>query len=172
MSTKDNTGKKRNSNTKKSSNLKTELDQVKQDLEKSKNQYLRTIADYQNFQKRMEKELIIKENETKQKYLTELIDLHELLKKACNDNNPKEGLKLIIENIEKFFEKEQIKYIDCIGKKFDHNLHNAVSTLEKDNCEDDTVIEEVKKGYMIDDKLLRPSHVIVAKKNQNKNEVN
>ena len=168
MSTKESTGKKKNANNKKSDILKNEVEQLNQELDKTKDQLLRTIADFQNYQKRMEKELKIKENETKQKYLTELIDLNELLKKAYEDKNPKEGLKLIINNIENFFEKEQIKYIECVGKKFDHNLHNAVSTLEKDNCEDDTVIEEVKKGYMIDDKLLRPSHVIVSKKNQNK----
>jgi len=166
MSTKESTGKKKHSNNKSNANLKKEIEQLTEELEKTKNQLLRAIADFQNYQNRMEKELKLKENETKQKYLTELIDLNELLKKAYEDNNPKEGLKLIIENIRSYFEKEQIKYIECIGKKFDHNLHNAISTLEKDNCEDDTIIEEVKKGYMINDKLLRPSHVIVAKKKE------
>jgi molecular chaperone GrpE len=164
MSAKESTIKKKNANNKKSINLKNEVEQLTQELDKIKNQLLRTIADFQNYQKRMEKELKIKENETKQKYLTEIIDLNELLKKAYKDKNPKEGLKLIIENIENFFKKEQIKYIECIGKKFDHNFHNAISTLEKEECEEDIIIEEVKKGYMLNDKLLRPSHVIVAKK--------
>jgi molecular chaperone GrpE len=164
MTKKESTGKKKNANNKKGVNLKIEVKELTQELDKTKNQLLRTVADFQNYQKRMEKELKIIKNDTKQKYLTELIDLNELLKKAYEDKNPKEGLKLIIDNIESFFEKEQIKYIECVGKKFDHNIHNAISTLEKDNCEDDIVVEEVKKGYMIDDKLLRPSHVIVAKK--------
>ena len=93
-----------------------------------------------------------------------MIDLNELLKKAYEDNDPKEGLKLMLNNIEQFFDKEQIKCIDCVGKKFDHNLHHAVSTIEKEGCEDETIIEEVKKGYMMNDKLLRPSQVIVAKR--------
>ncbi len=167
MSTTESTSKKKHSNSKKSVNLKNEIEQLKEDLKENKNQLLRTIADFQNYQKRMEKESKLKEIETKQKYLSELIDLNELLKKAYEDKNPKEGLKLIIDNIEKFFEKEQIKCIECIGKKFDHNLHNAVTTLEKDDCEDDVIVEEVKKGYMINDKLFRPSHVIVAKKKEN-----
>ena len=70
----------------------------------------------------------------------------------------------MVNNIENFFEKENIKYINCVGEKFDHNLHYAITTVEKDDCEDDIIIEEVKKGYMINDKLLRPSQVIVAKK--------
>ena len=166
MSTTEHTGKKKDSITKKDVNLKNEILKLKQELKENKNQLLRSMADFQNYQKRIEKELKLKEYEIKQKYVSELIDLNELLKKAYNDNNPKEGLKLMIENIQKFFEKEQIKCIDCIGKKFDHNLHHAITTLEKDDCEDEIIVEEIKKGYIMDDKLLRPSQVIVAKKKE------
>ena len=99
------------------------------------------------------------------KYLSELIDLYELLKKAYNDEKPKDGLKLIINNVEKIFEKEQIKHIDCVGKTFNHNIHHAISTVE-DDCEDEIIVEEVKKGYLIADKVLRPSQVIVSKKKE------
>ena len=112
----------------------------------------------------MEKELILREEEIKRKYLSELIDLNEILKKAYEDKNPKQGLKLILNNLEKFFETENIKYIDCMGKSFDHTVHHAVTIIEKNDCENDTIVEEVKKGYMIGDSLLRPSQVIVAKK--------
>ena len=147
---------------------KQEIKKLKQELKEKEGKLLRSYADLQNYKKRMEKELQIKEEETKKKYLSELLDLKELLKKAYEDKDPKEGLKLMINNIEKFFEKEEIKSIDCVGEKFNHNLHHAVTTIEKDDCEDETIVEEVKKGYMINDKLLRPSHVIVAKKKMNK----
>lgn len=166
MSNTKSTGKKKGSSGKKNVSLKKEIEQLKKELKENKEQLLRSIADFQNYQKRMEKELELKEKEIKKKYLSELIDLNELLKKAYADKNPREGLKLMIDNIEKFFEKEHIKYIECIGKKFDHNLHHAVTALEKDNCEDEIIVEEVKKGYMMNDKLLRPSHVIVAKKKE------
>ena len=163
MSSKKDTNKKEDS-TKKINNLKKEIDNLKQDIKEKNEKILRISADFQNYQKRMEKELNSKEDETKKLYISELLDLHQILKKAYDDKNPKEGLKLLINNIEKFFEKEQIKCIDCVGEKFDHDLHHAITTIEKNDCEDDTVIEEVKRGYMIKDKLLRPSHVIVAKK--------
>ena len=70
----------------------------------------------------------------------------------------------MISNIEKLFEKEQIKCIECVGKKFDHNIHHAVTTIDKGDCEDNLIVEEVKKGYMLNEKLLRPSQVIVVKK--------
>jgi len=54
-----------------------------------------------------------------------------------------------------------------VGKTFDHNIHHAVTTIEKNDCEDGTVVEEVKKGYLLDDELLRPSQVIVAKNKVN-----
>ena len=61
-------------------------------------------------------------------------------------------------------EKEKIKPIDCLGQKFDHNMHNAITTIEKNDCDENTILEEVKKGYIINNKLLRPSDVIVSKK--------
>ena len=148
--------------------IEKEVEQLKEELKEKNDKFLRTSADLHNYQKRMEKELILREEEIKRKYISELIDLYEILKKAYEDKNPKEGLKLIINNLEKLFEKENIKYIDCIGKSFDHNLHHAVTTIEKNDCENDLIIEEVKKGYMIGNCLIRPSQVIVAKKKENK----
>jgi molecular chaperone GrpE len=164
MSAKKSTDIKKDESDKKNDSLKKENKKLKEELKEKEEKLLRSYADFQNYQKRIEKELVIKEEEIKKKYLSELLDLNELLKKAYEDNNPKDGLKLMINNIEKIFEKEQIKCIDCVGKKFDHNLHHAVTTINKDDCEDNLIIEEVKKGYTINEKLLRPSMVIVVKK--------
>ena len=141
-----------------------EIKELKNQVKELNNKYLRTLADFQNFQKRTEKELTCREEDTKKIYILELIDLYEILKKASKDKNPKQGLKLLINNIEKFMQKEQIKPIECIGQKFDHNLHHAITTIEKNDCDEDKIIEEVKKGYIQNNKLLRPSHVIVSKK--------
>ena len=150
--------------------LKKEIKELKQLITDKDNKLLRTRADLENFQKRIEKELISKEVEIKKKYLIEIVDLVEILKKAYEDENPKQGLKLILSNLDKLFEKEDIKYIDCMGKSFNHELHHAVTSLEKNDCESDIIIEEVKKGYMIGDRLLRPSQVIVAKKKEERGE--
>ncbi len=143
--------------------LEKEITQLKQEVQEKNDKLLRTHADLQNYQKRMEKELILREEETKRKYLSEFIDLKDLLQKAYEDKDPKEGLKAILNNMDNFFGKEQIKYIDCVRKPFDHNYHHAISTVEKYDCEDGEIFEEIKKGYMVNDKVLRPSQVIVAK---------
>ncbi|KYK21818.1 hypothetical protein AYK24_08720 [Thermoplasmatales archaeon SG8-52-4] len=153
-----------------SNELKKEIKKLKLELKEKDDKLLRSYADFQNLIKRTERELKIIEEEVKKKYILELLDLNELLKKAYDDENPKEGLKLMINNINNFFDKEQIKTINCIGEKFNHNFHHAITTIEKNDCEDQTIVEEVKKGYMINDKLLRPSHVIVSKKKEKNKE--
>jgi len=167
MTTKKTTSKK-NTTSKKTPNLKKEIEKLKQELQEKNEKLLRSIADFQNYQKRIEKELQHREDDSKKKYLSELIDINELIKKAYEDNSPKEALKLILHNLNSFFEKEQIKCIDCVGKPFNHNLHHAISTVEKEDCENEIVVEEIKKGYLVDDKLLRPSQVIVTKKKEGK----
>lgn len=150
--------------------LEEDIQQLKQEVANKNDMYLRTLADLQNYQKRMEKELLARDDEQKKKYLSMVLDFQELLKKAYDDPTPKEGLKLLLNNLEKFLEKEGVTYIDCKGKPFNHTVQHAISTVEPVNCEEGIVVEEVKKGYMLGDKLLRPCQVIVAKKNEESKE--
>jgi len=143
-----------------------ELRRLGQELTEKNDKYLRALADFQNYQKRMEKELLACEDEQKKKYLSEILDFQELLKKAYEDKDPKSGLKLLLSNLERFLEKEGVTYIECKGKPFDHTVQHAISTVEPQNCEDGTVVEEIKKGYRLGERLLRPCQVIVAKKKE------
>ncbi len=167
--TKEKKENKRNISKNNTSDLEKEIEKLKEELKEKNDKLLRSIADLQNYQKRMQKEIKSIKEETRKKYLNEIIDLYELLNKAYEDNNPKKGLELLLKNIKNFFEKEKIECIDCLGKHFNHNYHHAITTVEKNNCKDNIILEEVKKGYLIDDELLRPAQVIVAK-NKNKNE--
>jgi molecular chaperone GrpE len=160
--------KKKEHSKKKTGDPKKEIEKLKNILKEKEDQLLRNIADFQNYQKRTQKEMEILKEDIKKKYISEMIELNELLKKAYEDNNPQQGLKLIINKLENFFDKEKIKCIDCVGKKFDHNVHHAISTIEKEDCEEDVIVEEVKKGYFMDEKLLRPSQVIVSKNKDKK----
>ena len=167
MSAKKNSEKKKgmqNSIQTKVKKLDDTLQQLQQELKKKNDKLLRSYADLQNYQKRMEKEIVARDEELKKKYLVEILDLYDLLKKAYEDNDPKQGLKLLLNHLDAFFEREQVKYVDCVGKTFDHTIHHAISTVEKENCIDEEIIKEVKKGYYLGEKLLRPSQVIVAKK--------
>ena len=149
---------------KKINELQDRINELDAEVKEKKDKLLRTYADFENFKKRVEKQRCQDDLDIKQRYISELIDLKELLLRALDDEHPKEGLRLILKQIEQFFDQENISSIECLGKPFNHQQHHAVTSLEKDDCEDNIVIEEIKKGYLVDDQVLRPSHVIVSKK--------
>ncbi len=144
--------------------LEKEIERLQHEIKQKQDQLLRSLADFQNFQKRSEKERMMHVDLTKERYISEIIDIKELLQKAIADENPKDGLRLILSQMDQFFEQEHIKSLECVGKLFDHKMHYAIATVEKENCEENSIVEEIKKGYMVEGKILRPSHVIVAKK--------
>ena len=99
----------------------------------------------------------------KKKYFSELLDFSELLTKVKDDKNPTEGIESILKQLHNVFEREHITSIESIGKPFDHQYHHAVSTIEKNDCADGLIVEEIKKGYLLNGKIMRPSQVVVAK---------
>jgi len=163
MTTKKITEKKKEPHDKNIVSFKKEIEKLKQELNEKNDKLLRSYADLQNYQKRIEKELTCKEEETRKKYLLEIIDLYELLQKAYENTNPKDGIQAILQNILHLLEIEQVSVIESLGKSFDHYYHNAISTIEKNDCKDGQIVDEIKKGYMIGGKILRPSQVIVVK---------
>ncbi len=146
--------------------LMEENKKLKEEIREKKNQLLRALADFQNYRKRMEKELQQREEDTKIKYLNEIVDIYELIKKSYDDDNPKHALGLLIRNLDLLLEREGVTCIDCIGKPFDHSLHHAVTTIVREDYEDNIIVDEIKKGYLIGDKLLRPSQVVVARRRE------
>ena len=79
-----------------------------------------------------------------------------------------EHFEIINKDLISIFTKNNIKPIDCINKKLDPNLHQAMMEIEDNQNEPGTIVQEVQKGFMIKDRLLRPSLVGVSKKSENK----
>ena len=65
-------------------------------------------------------------------------------------------------------ERHGVKRIEAINNKFDHNYHQAILEVEKDNCDEGIVVQEIQSGFTMHDRLLRPSMVGVSKKSENK----
>jgi molecular chaperone GrpE len=148
----------------KTHSLEKEIKTLQDELANKQDKLLRAYADYQNYQKRIEKEQASLELDIRRRYLIEILDFYELLKKAADDPSPQEGLKSLLGTIDRFLSREGVKDLDCKGKPFDYKYHNALSALEQEECPEGTVLEEVKKGYLLGDTLLRPAQVIVSKK--------
>jgi len=81
-------------------------------------------------------------------------------------NKTLEHLNIINKDLISIFTKNNIKPIDCLNKKLDPNFHQAMMEIEDDQKEPGTIIQEIQKGFMIKDRLLRPSLVGVSKKTQ------
>ena len=163
-------------------NIKESNDETKEDLTGSQkkeiaelnDKVLRLLAENQNIRKNQEKE---KEDILKYgsfNFASQILNLTDNLDRAFSifKNNEKfkdkefleitNGIELIEKELLSTLEKNSITYIDCLNKKFDPNFHQALSEIDSEK-EPGTVVEEVQKGYMLHDRLLRPSLVNVAK---------
>ena len=171
-----------NSTPEEESNLEESDGETKEDLVDSQekkiaelnDKVLRLLAENQNVRKNQEKE---KEDILKYgsfNFASQILNLTDNLDRAFSifKNNEKfkdkefleitNGIELIEKELLSTLEKNSITYIDCLNKKFDPNFHQALSEIESEK-EPGTVVEEVQKGYMLHDRLLRPSLVNVAK---------
>ena len=83
-------------------------------------------------------------------------------------SNIKEGLELTLKAYESSLKASGIEPIDCVDQSFDPEKHEALSVIEDDDLEPNSIIEEIQKGYSILDRTLRPSKVIVSKKSEEK----
>jgi molecular chaperone GrpE len=96
----------------------------------------------------------------------QVLENDEKLKNTEALNKTLEHLDIINKDLISIFNKNNIKPIDCLNKKLDPNFHQAMMEVEDDQKDPGTIIQEIQKGFMIKDRLLRPSLVGVSKKSQ------
>ena len=155
----------------------TKKNSVEEQLKESEDKLLRSLAEIENQRRRFEKEIRDAFEFGSFNFAKESLAILDNLQRARiaikNDEKLKnnEDLDKFLENItiiEKdlvtIFEKNRIKKIDTTNKKFDPNLHQAMSEIEKDDVETGTILQEIQAGYMLAERLLRPALVGVAKK--------
>ena len=141
----------------------------------------RTFAEMENQRRRFEKEKDEAFDYGGFAFAKEALNLidnlarSKLILESDEDLKNTEALKKTIEHFDiinkdliSIFTKNNIKPIDCLNKKLDPNLHQAMMEIEDDQKEPGTIVQEVQKGFMIKDRLLRPSLVGVSKKIENK----
>jgi len=173
--------KQNDQKSKKTDEVKEET--VEEQLKNTKEKLLRTMAEVENQRRRFEKEKLEAFEFGGFNFARESLLLLDNIDRAVisfrNDENLKDNKDLdkIIESIEivkkdliSIFKKNGIESIECINKKFDPNFHQAMLEVENNAKEPGTVVQEIQKGYMMKDRLLRPSLVGVAKKREEKKE--
>ena len=152
-----------------------ELEATKKQLEDEKDRVLRLNAEFDNFRKRTlkEREEFIKY--ANEKLILELIDVCESLERGLEnakntDNKDKliEGMELIYKQFKNVLEKNGLTPIKALGEKFDPYKHEAMMQTLTDECEENTILEEFTRGYMLNNRVIRYSKVRVSKKKENK----
>lgn len=151
------------------------IDELKAELEKEKkaaadyeNKFKRVLADFQNFERR--NKLDIEQNINKRideffKDFLQIVDDLErariVMTKAGTDTS---GLDSILKNINSFLIKNHVMPIESLGEIFDPNLHEALAVIEDNNLDEGTITKEIRKGYISQNRIIRPALVEVSKK--------
>jgi molecular chaperone GrpE len=149
-------------------------------IEELNDKLLRSLAENQNLRKIHEKEREDLIKYSSSSFAREILNLADNLERAfvLFKDNPKFksdefkdtilGIELIEKELINSFDKNGIKSFESVGKKFDPNFHQALNEVESEQ-EDGIVINEIQKGYLLNDRLLRPALVSISKKKTNTN---
>ncbi len=162
--------------------LKSKVELYRKEVEEEKKkaeEYLTRLkyvqADYLNFRRRIEKEIEEIKKYSNERFIISLLEIVDELEMALeagkNTNSIKillEGVEMTLKKLNKILENEGVKKIDALGKMFDPNVHYVIARVEKDDIEEGTILEEVRKGYIMRDRVIRPSIVKVAVKSSNR----
>ena len=149
--------------------LEKDLQKTKNELAEQKDSFVRLQAETENFRKRLSREKDEFSQYANERLFKELIPIFDNLERALEDpsndtKSLKEGLEMILKQFSSFLEKEKVEQIKAIGEKFDPTVHEVLTSEESNEHEENTIISEFVKGYTINNRVLRPSQVVISKK--------
>ena len=150
------------------------LDQVKKTVDERdeiRGQLLRTMADFQNYKKRVMDEKRQIEERANERLISDLLPIVDNFERALavaerggTHESLLDGVKAIERQFRLVLESQKLQRIEAIGQPFDPDLHDAIGMVESSDQEPGTVVEEIETGYRLGPKVLRPSRVRVSKK--------
>ena len=143
-------------------------------------QYLRLLADFDNYRKRTEREKAALIAYGKEDFAQKMLPMYEVLlrqqqnMRSAEKQDPqqavktvREGMRMILTELEKAFRAEGIQKIDTLGKPYDTQTQEVVARIPAPADKDGLVIDEVQMGFTINGKVLRPARVVVGQKQEN-----
>lgn len=162
-------------------NLEQQLESEKKRSEEYLTRLRYLQADFENLKKRFDRQIEQVKNYSTECLVIQLLDVVDELEMAIKTAQEKnqaqplvEGVQMTLKRLRKVLEQEGVSPIESEGKPFDPSKHNAIAAVERDDVVGCVVVEEVRKGYIMKDKVIRPSIVKVSvkpsSKSQNKEE--
>ncbi len=160
--------------------IRAELDKTKAELHDSKDRYLRLYAETENFKKRMSREVVEQGKFANESIIKEIIPVLDNLERAIshaesapggqeqgqaarNNNALVEGVRMVAKQLMDVLTKFGVTQVESVGKPFDPNKQQAMMQVETTEHEPGMVVEEFQKGYFLNDRIIRPAMVTVAK---------
>ena len=146
--------------------LNEQISKLKDELEDVKDRHTRLIAEFDNLKKRSAKEREGLYNSIIGDIISSLLPVIDNLEKATEadskDEEYKKGIELVLKQFKDVLNANGVKEIEAVGQPFDPELHEAVSMIQDENLGEKIVAQEYRKGYMIGNKVIRHSMVVVA----------
>jgi molecular chaperone GrpE len=152
------------------SNPTTEAIELSADelLKEHEQKFLRLSADFANYKRRVEKEKLDIYRNATERLVKDLLPVIDNMERALSHStdSPQEafasGVEMVFKSLLEVLAKEGLKPIDALNQPFDHNLHHAVMTEDHHDFESDHVIGVLQKGYLLNEKVIRPAMVKVS----------
>jgi len=128
----------------------------------------RSLADYQNLERKTKSDIENGVNIKIDKFMVSFLQIYDDLVRAknvlVNEKINVEGLEGILRNMDSLLEQYDIVSINSLGEIFNPNLHEAISVIEDETLDEDTITKEIRKGYISHNRVIRPSIVEISKK--------
>ena len=154
-----------------SDNCDDKVKKLKAELEEWKNSYTRKLAEFQNFTKRKENEVAEMRKYASEGIIVKLLDNIDNLERAVDASKESqnfdsliEGVNMILNNLKNLLTEEGVEEIEAAGKEYDPYEHKAMITENKEEMDDNVVVQVFQKGYKMKGKVVRPAMVTVNKK--------
>ena len=147
--------------------IKGQVEKLTGDLQEKKDRLLRLQADFDNFRRRSAKEREEISAVVTQNFCKDMLPLLDNFERAMAAETKdveafQKGVEMIFTQFQEVLKKNGLEQIEAVGQKFDPNFHQAVMRVEDPEREDDTVAQELQKGYMVKGRVIRPSMVQVV----------
>ncbi len=146
--------------------LNEKISKLTSDLDDLKDRHTRLIAEFDNLKKRSAKERENLYNSIICDIVTPLLpvvdNLEHAVAQSTSDEEYKKGIELVLKQFKDILASQNVKEIEAVGKPFDPSIHEAVSSIQDENLGEKIVASEYRKGYMIGNRVIRHSMVVVA----------
>ena len=151
--------------------LREDLRDARESAENNLSKLRYMVADFDNYRKQTEKQLSSKVESSKAEILLKFLNIRddylralEMVSQSKSEAVIIEGLQGILKNFDNLLNSEGVMEIESIGTPFDPNIHDAINFTYSDDVPENTVTNEIRKGYLLNNKVLRPTLVEISKK--------